>query len=110
MNIHRDASCDSRLVQAKDEPPWQHFRRFVSLQRSVHLLNIHKNASCDSGVVQAKYEPPWLSWQQVPLDKWKVVLDKLDRLLIQVEALESVLEGAPPSPQTPFSNPCWCSW
>ena len=78
----------------------------MSLQRSVHLLNIHKNASCDSGVVQAKYEPPWLSWQQVPLDKWKVVLDKLDRLLIQVEALESVLEGAPPPlPADPLFQP-----
>ncbi|KAK9816005.1 hypothetical protein WJX74_009869 [Apatococcus lobatus] len=44
----------------------------------------------------AKFEPPWLSWQQVPLDKWKVVLDKLDRLLIQIAALESVLEGPEP--------------
>ena len=44
---------------------------------------------------QAGFEPPWLSWQQVPLDKWKVVLDKLDRLIIQVAALESVLEGTP---------------
>lgn len=62
---------------------------------------------CDRWLVQAKYEPPWLSWQQVPLDNWKVVLDKLDRLLTQVAALESVLEGAsplfppfPPSPQS----------
>ncbi|KAK9862353.1 hypothetical protein WJX84_000490, partial [Apatococcus fuscideae] len=44
----------------------------------------------------AGFEPPWLSWQQVPLDKWKVVLDKLDRLVIQVAALESVLEGPEP--------------